>query len=67
MPEPQRLTEAEWVQRTAARECARYGHEWQVVATLARPVALVCGRPCGSPGYTVTARPAHADPPEAPR
>lgn len=53
MTESDRLTEAEWEQRRAARECAAYGHNWQVIATMSGPIALRCDRPCGDPGYSL--------------
>ena len=53
----ERLTEAEWEQRRASRECSTYGHDWQIVSTLAGPVSLVCARGCGDPGYAVVRTP----------
>ena len=52
----ERLTEAEWARKNARRECSQYGHDWQIVGTLAGPVSLVCARPCGDPGYKVERR-----------
>lgn len=47
----ERMTEAEWERKRASEECFRYGHEWEIVSTMSGPVALVCTRPCGDPGY----------------
>lgn len=49
----ERLTEAEWTRRQAQRECSTYGHDWQILSTMAGPIALRCSRPCGDPGYRV--------------
>ena len=38
------LDEAE--RELARRECARFGHDWNVIETGARPTAITCGR-CG--------------------
>lgn len=47
------MTEAEWRQQVARKECATYGHDWRVIETMGGPVALVCDRPCGQPQYRV--------------
>ena len=54
--ENERLTEAEWERRRAERECRIYGHDWEIISTLAGPAALTCARPCGDPGYAVARR-----------
>lgn len=41
-----RYTLAEAQRELARQECARFGHRWDVVATLARPTAVVCDS-CG--------------------
>lgn len=52
----ERLTEAEWRQRDAQRECSTHGHNWSVISTMRGPVALVCASQCGHPGYAVVPR-----------
>lgn len=51
--EIERLTETEWEQRRARRECAAYGHDWQIISTMTGPIALRCERACGDLGYSV--------------
>jgi hypothetical protein len=49
-----RMTEAEWQQREAKRECSTYGHDWNIVQQLdGTPIALTCERPCGTGTYRV--------------
>ena len=72
MMSEQLMTESEWTNRQASKECATYGHEWQIISNTTGPVRLVCDRPCGDPGYTVrrsgdplTTRPVDAPAPSA--
>jgi hypothetical protein len=53
MSEDLRMTEAEWRQHQARQECARFGHDWQIISTLTGPIGLVCERPCGHRGYRI--------------
>ena len=49
-----RMTEAEWERHRAWSECAAYGHEWNIIQTVAGvPIRLACNRPCGTPRYRV--------------
>lgn len=43
----------------ALRECATYGHEWNVVQNLQRPRRLVCDR-CGWSGVVTMSERPHA-------
>lgn len=52
--EPTRLTEAEWRQRAARRECGSFGHNFDIVSTGdGVPVRLVCERGCGAGPWKV--------------
>jgi len=49
----ERQTETEWEHQRAQKECATYGHDWEVIETMAVPLYLVCNRPCGAPTYHI--------------
>jgi hypothetical protein len=55
MPEPVLLTETEWRVREAKRECATYGHDWQVTYTVSgQPISMSCERPCDVGAFKIT-------------
>lgn len=47
MAEEIRLTQEEWIILSAKRECARHGHDWNIMYNgLGLPIRMSCARPC---------------------
>lgn len=50
---PRRLTEKEWQEVNAQRECRDFGHDWNVIMGNGKPIKLICSRGCKEPMYDV--------------